>query len=702
MSIKDVIKNRLVAKRNEAYRKDLAAKENEYANWYRPHRAELRRQLAAEDHDAGSRMSAEVVHYAHLRSYILSGKHLPDVIIAVDEGGRLTSYARTMILDFFAKNPDINLVYGDEDRVDEDGELRDPWFKPDWSPDTFLSTFYFGSIFAVRTAALALINPGDRRAQDIESRSRLEADQAEEEKAERQSLDNGMRSWIYGVLCLKIAQADGGFSRRVKGRFPIGHIPEILCHAADRFDPWDSRLIKKSLTGRFSSDSAAGRLISIIIPSKDNPDVLLACIKSIEEYTTNSPYEIIVVDNGSSPENRAKVQKTLRVHGEKDIGGYQYIYEPMDFNFSRMCNLGAAHANGELLLFLNDDITIAKPGWLSYLSEKAKLPYVGAVGMKLLYPNSDMIQHAGVVNVHVGPIHKLQYCSNKVEWYFGYNKGVRNVIAVTGACLMLRTELFRSVGGFDEERFAVSFNDIDLCLRIFELGYYNVVRNNMYLYHHESLSRGDDTKDQVKSRRLSREQASLLAAHPALFRRDPFYSSHLVQDPAVKEFKIAVEDVELRNPHYSTPQVLRRPLPAKWENPVLRLGVEFANSLDRWLTGPLTDTAGEEALHNGYYIKGYSFVIDANQAVYDRYLLLRDTKDESRIWTLKTDTAYRPDIAANLTDQTNDELTGFWSIITRDALPEGSYLIGMLAVDRTSRQRIYHWSDVKLVVQNGI
>ncbi len=710
--LKQWIKGRLEAGREDAYNKELASKVNSYANWYQPHKYELNRKLEQTDHSAGAKYTVEVVRYSHLRSYVLSGKNMPDIIIACDDDGNITDYAEMMIRDYFAEHENINLLYGDEDRIDEDGELRDPWFKPDWSPDTFLSTFYFGNIFAFRSSELAMTNPGRRRAEDIEARAKLEADHAEELKAAKTDLDDTMRSWIYGKLCMRMAQAEGGFSRRRGTKFPIGHIGEILFHATKKPEPWDSNLIKGSLTGRYSSESAATRLISIIIPSKDNPEVLATCIHSIEKFTENSPYEIIVVDNGSTPENKKKVEKLLDAHNE--TGDARYLYRPMAFNFSAMCNLGAEEANGELLLFLNDDIEIKKPGWLSYLSEKAKLPYVGAVGMKLLYPNSDMIQHAGVVNVHAGPIHKLQFCSNNETHYFGYNKGVRNVIAVTGACLMVRTSLFNDIGGFDADNFAVAFNDIDLCLKIFEEGYYNVVRNNMYLFHHESLSRGDDRKDKTKSQRLSNEQERLLKFHAELFRRDPFYNEYLVQDPAVTEFQIAVEDVELRNPHYTEPVKRTKPIPEKWIDPVLRLGVEFANSLDRWLTGPLTDVAGEAQINKGYYIKGYSFVIDANQAFYERKVLLRPlTKEEEEaeqgavvivtddlpVWELDVENAYRPDIAENLTDQVNDELTGFGVVIRPDALEKGTYLVGMLAIDKTSRQRLVNWSDVKLIIK---
>lgn len=694
--LKQKLKNHLVRRRDEMYARELEEKSDFYGNWYRRKERRLSARLERTDHRDGKKLTCEVIRFSHLRNYIISGSRaMPDLIIACDDEGRLTDQAETVIRDYFAQNPDISLAYADEDRLDENGHLCDPWLKPDWSPDTFLSTFYFGSIFVFRSSELLMINPGLRKASDIEARSRIERDSQEETRAKKRDLDEAMQAWIYGKLCMKLAQAEGGFSRRAGGKFPIGHIHEILFHRTAPITPWDSRLIKGSLTGRYSSESARERLVSIIIPSKDNPGVLSDCLRSIQKYTSSSPYELIVVDNGSTAENQERVRSILA--SLDDSVSTDYIVQPMEFNFSKMCNLGAAHANGELLLFLNDDIEVSREQWLSYLSEKAKLPYVGAVGMKLLYPNSDVIQHAGVVNVHAGPIHKLQYCSNREVHYFGFNKGVRNVIAVTGACLMVRADLFHEAGGFDEENFAVAFNDVDLCLKIFRKGYYNVVRNNMYLYHHESLTRGDDRKDRIKSQRLSREQDTLLHRYPDLFRRDPFYHEDLVQDPAVTEFRIAPEDVELEEPHYETPAKRSRPIPDKWLDPVLRLGVEFANSTDRWLSGPVAD---DEHSTRGYYIKGYSFVIDADNAVYDRFILLQEEGNTSApVYQVAVQNRYRPDIAENLTGQKNDLLTGFGTVIREKALPTGTYRVGMLANDRTSRQVLAIWSDVKLAVK---
>ena len=370
-----------------------------YHEWFLHHQRELEASLEAQGEGPGSGLSAEVVRYSHLKNYILSGEGKPDVLIACDDDGELADCAVRMICDFFAENPRINMVYADEDQISE-GVHISPWFKADWSPDTFLSTFYFGSIFALRSSALALINPGKRTAQEFESESRILEDAVEEQEARRTEPDSALSSWIYGKLCLKVAQADGGFSKRRHDRMPVGHIPEILFHAYQKPEAWDANLIRDSLTGRYSKEAAQTRLISIIIPSKDNPELLFRCVHSIMEHVT-VPYELIIVDNGSSEVNRRKTQALIDEINAGDMSA-TYLYKEMDFNMARMNNMGAACANGEMLLFLHDDVVVRKLGWLSHLSEKAKLPYVGAVGMKLLYPDSNIIQHAGIVSVRAG------------------------------------------------------------------------------------------------------------------------------------------------------------------------------------------------------------------------------------------------------------------------------------------------------------
>ena len=521
-----------------AGREQSAMKAKTYHEWFLHHQRELEASLEAQGEGPGSGLSAEVVRYSHLKNYILSGEGKPDVLIACDDDGELADCAVRMICDFFAENPRINMVYADEDQISE-GVHISPWFKADWSPDTFLSTFYFGSIFALRSSALALINPGKRTAQEFESESRILEDAVEEQEARRTEPDSALSSWIYGKLCLKVAQADGGFSKRRHDRMPVGHIPEILFHAYQKPEAWDANLIRDSLTGRYSKEAAQTRLISIIIPSKDNPELLFRCVHSIMEHVT-VPYELIIVDNGSSEVNRRKTQALIDEINAGDMSA-TYLYKEMDFNMARMNNMGAACANGEMLLFLHDDVVVRKLGWLSHLSEKAKLPYVGAVGMKLLYPDSNIIQHAGIVSVQGGPVYKLQYRRNDEVWYQGFNKGVRNILAVSGACIMVRRDVFGEVGGFDEENFPDCFTNVDFCYRVFEKGYYNVVRNNMYLFYYDPVSKENLETLEEREKNRPAELEALRRLHPMLDGNDPFYHKYLTQDQNETRFLPSLE-----------------------------------------------------------------------------------------------------------------------------------------------------------------
>lgn len=502
-------------------------KAKSYHDWHLHHQEKLGADLSAQGEGPGAGLSVEVVRYSHLKNYILSEESKPDILVACDDDGELSVHALRLIRDFFAENPKINMLYGDEDQFSK-GVYISPWFKADWSPDTFLCTFYFGSVFALRSSALALINPGKHTAQEFEPEARILEDAVEEQEARRSEPDTSLRSWIYGKLCLKIAQADEGFSKRRKGNMPVGHIPEILFHADSKPEDWDADLIGDSLTGRYNAAKAHTRLISIVIPSKDNPELLSRCVYSIMEHTT-VPYELLIVDNGSNEENRRKTQALVDEINEGDISA-KYIYQEMPFNMARMNNMGAACANGEMLLFLHDDVVVRKDAWLSHLSEKAKLPYVGAVGVKLLYPSSNVIQHAGIVSVADGPVYKLQYKRNDEVWYYGFNKGVRNVLAVSGACIMIRSDVFGEVGGFDEEHFPDIFTNVDFCYRVFEKGYYNVVRNNMYLYYYDPVSKENLETLEEREKNRPAELETLRRLHPMLDGTDPYYHKYLTQD----------------------------------------------------------------------------------------------------------------------------------------------------------------------------
>ena len=159
--------------------------------------------------------------------------------------------------------------------------------------------------------------------------------------------------------------------------------------------------------------------------------------------------------------------------------------------------------------------------WLDRMVGQASLRHVGAVGAKLLYPNSTLIQHAGVTNTISGPGHKLKGLDDTQSYYYGRNKLVYDMIGVTAACLLIRTKVYRALGGL-YEGLRVAYNDVDLCFRLCEKGLCNVQRNDVVLYHHESLSRGDDMQDEGKFKRLMEEKDVLYRRHPRLYAQDPY------------------------------------------------------------------------------------------------------------------------------------------------------------------------------------
>lgn len=412
------------------------------------------------------------------------------------------------------ENPELDFIYSDDNKVTEDGKIRHmPFFKPDWSPDLFLNMMYTNHLATYRTSIVKAVG-GLRTAY------------------------NGSQDYDFTLRFME---------RSHNSR--VGHVPKVLYHWRERKESVAYAMNSKNYAAeaaRYAKEDYIRRngidahleyidgmcqyrmvyhvqgqpLVSIIIPSKDHPDVLKQCIDSIREFTAYPNYEIIVVDNGSSLANRAVIERYL------EAAGARYVYEQKEFNFSHMCNLGVQNARGEYLLFLNDDIEVFQPQWLQRMLGHAQQKHTGAVGAKLYYPNSTLMQHTGVSNTQKGPIHSFMGLDDRVPYYFGWNWVDNNCIAVTGACLMVSAEKFAEVGGFDEA-LPVAYNDVKLCFALHEKGYYNVVRNDVMAYHYESLSRGSDQVSDQKLIRLSRELTGLYAAFPHLKYRDPYLNENL-------------------------------------------------------------------------------------------------------------------------------------------------------------------------------
>ena len=233
-------------------------------------------------------------------------------------------------------------------------------------------------------------------------------------------------------------------------------------------------------------------LISIIIPTKDKADVLQRCLESIYKKTKTQNYEIIVVDNNSEEEATFQLFKKYE---QKE--NFRVLKQPIPFNYSRLNNEAARIARGDLLLFLNNDVEVITEDWLTLMAGEAERKEIGAVGVKLLYPD-DTVQHAGVVLGILGVAGHMGVGKDREDnGYMSHLATRRNYSAVTAACLMVRREVFEEAGGF-EEAIKVAFNDIDFCMKVRELGYRNVFLADVLLYHYESLSRGlEDSPEKI-------------------------------------------------------------------------------------------------------------------------------------------------------------------------------------------------------------
>lgn len=392
----------------------------------------------------------------------------------LDHDGELAPHALLEIARVLNQDQGIDIIYTDEDRSNG-GTRSKPFFKPDWSPDLLMSMNYIGHLLVVKKSLL--------------------------ERA------GGFREGIDGSqehdLILRLSELTPN----------IVHIPQVLYHwqvTPGSVSNQEENRLRAIEAGKKAVEDAINRrglggivtvmenghyrvkyqvkgepLISIIIPTKDRVDLLSRCLESIIKKSTYHNFEIIVVDNGSAD------VKTLDYFYEISNRMENCFVFPFSgpFNFSRINNFAARKAKGDFLLFLNNDTEVITSDWLEEMLSHVQRPGIGAVGVKLLFPD-DRIQHAGVI-LGIGGVAGHAFYSMPLgsPGYMEFATVTRNCMAVTAACLMMSKKLFEEVGGFDEE-LDVAYNDIDLCLRVVEKGHYIVWTPHTILYHYESASRG--------------------------------------------------------------------------------------------------------------------------------------------------------------------------------------------------------------------
>lgn len=436
----------------------------------------------------------------------------------LSQGDMLSRHALYFVALKINQSDSLNIIYSDEDKIDERGVRSEANFKSGWNPDLFFSHNMISRLAAYRTALLREI--GGFRAEF-----------------------EGGQDYDLALRCVKRSES-----------FQICHIPRVLYHGRQRSESTSedssagnyAYVAQQKALADFFKDQpgvtvSGGNLIgtyrvrypvpttaprvTIIIPTRDGYPLLKKCIDSIFHCIDYKNYEIIVVDNQSEDDETLGYLKYLSERQGLKVIKYDY-----PFNYSSINNLAVKSASGDVLCFLNDDVEAVRPDWLTEMVSHSLRPDIGVVGAKLLY-SDNFIQHAGVV-IGIGG-----FASHAHRLYPATHPGrggravlTQNFSAVTAACLVMRRDLFNAVGGFDEQNLPVAFNDVDLCLRVREMGYRIVWTPYAILYHYESYSRGDDQMSPEKRARFNKEKDFMIARWNTNVVNDEYYNQNLTLD----------------------------------------------------------------------------------------------------------------------------------------------------------------------------
>lgn len=436
-----------------------------------------------------------------------------DYIALLDHDDTLAPFALFEVVKAINKNPDADFIYSDEDKLSEDGKKRtNPHFKPEFAPDTLRSYNYICHLSVIKKELLNKVGyfrEGFEESQDYDLILRCT------EKAKKIiHIPKILYHWRMSENSVAQDPNAKPYAYESGKKALKEHLERIGLKATPR----DGMFLGSY---KIDYDILNNYKVSIIIPNKDHKEDLETCINSIIEKTAYKNYEIIIVENNSKEKSIFDYYKSLQTYDFIKI-----ITWNKPFNYSAVNNYAVKHSNARILLFLNNDTEVITPNWLEEMISFTQRKDVGIVGAKLLYKDNT-IQHGGVI-IGIGGVagHAFKYFNIDDDGYFGRLKIVQNLSAITGACLMIRKEVFEEVGGFDEG-YPVAFNDIDLCMKVRDKNYLVVWTPYAMLYHHESKSRGyDDSPEKIE--RFNKETELFKKKWDySLKNCDPYYNPNL-------------------------------------------------------------------------------------------------------------------------------------------------------------------------------
>ncbi len=445
-----------------------------------------------------------------------------EFVALLDHDDLLPADALLQVAAAIRRHPTAGYLYTDEDKIDDTGRRFDPQFKGGWSPEMALTHNYTHHLSVIRRAVVeqaGRLRPEFNGAQDIDLFLRCwELIKPEDiihvpfigyhwrAHAESTAARGDQKGYLFEAARRGIADA---LRRRGLRAEPV--LPDFAKHYA---------LCLYQL--RWSPDILRENPVTIVIPTRNRADLLRACLDSLARTTPREAVKVVVVDDNSDEAETRTYLKGLPGRTDLHCEVLHAPATPAGFNYARLVNLGTARADTPLVLHLNNDVEAINPGWLEDLAGWLSVPGVGAVGAQLLYPDGT-INHAGIALSRTDGLAHVLFERDPAEdlGYLFLPHAARNVAAVTGACLLTRTDLYRQLNGFDEANFPVAYNDVDYCLRAGSAGFRTVVSPQAVLRHIGSASRGNTYAEQ--------EHVAYIARHGAA--HDPFHGEALEFPP---------------------------------------------------------------------------------------------------------------------------------------------------------------------------
>lgn len=438
-----------------------------------------------------------------------------DFIALLDHDDLLAPNALYEAVKIINENKNIELIYTDEDKITMNSEENfDPHFKPDFNLDFLHSCNYICHFLIVKREIVESV--GEFRSEFDGSQDYDFILRCIEKTKEIYHIPQILYHWRAHPESTAEKPENKMYCYDAAQKAIQAHLQRRNIHAITkkRLSPMGYYRIKYELTSM--------PLISIIIPNKDNIDILENCIKSILEKSTYENYEIIIVENNSIEEQTFQYYKTL-----SDIEKIRVLNWNHEFNYSKINNYAVTQSKGEYILLLNNDTEVITEDWMEQMLGNCMRKEVGIVGAKLYYPDNT-IQHAGVL-IGAGAFagHFFTGLERESFGYFSRAFVQQNLSAVTAACLMTSRTIYDQVGGF-EEGLRVAFNDIDFCLKVREKDYTVVYLADVELYHYESKSRGKEDTSVEKSLRFEKESEYMKKKWKKILTEgDPYYNPNL-------------------------------------------------------------------------------------------------------------------------------------------------------------------------------